>query len=295
MKLAGLLTIAALLAAPAATAGITRAQFLMGTICEISADSPGEIDAAFAEARRVEAMLSTWRDDSELAAVNRGALPGEELAALLRTTLLWSDATQHAFDPRVRPLIDIWKTREHGALPAEAEIARAREAVRTGGQFEEGAFGKGYALDRMLTTIHGPIVINFGGQLVVRGAHQVTVADPSHRDHPVIAFSMSSGSLSTSSGSEKTFDVHGRRFSHILDPRTGVALPPRGSASVIHSSALVADILSTALYVMGPDEGLAWARAHEVTAIFIDEHYTVRVSRPVAGLTVLDHRFTTGE
>ncbi|MEO8033478.1 MAG: FAD:protein FMN transferase [Acidobacteriota bacterium] len=295
MKLAGLLAIAALLTAPGAGARVTRAQYLMGTICEISADSPEEIDGAFAEARRVEAMLSTWRDDSELTAVNRGAIPGTELAALLRTALWWSDATQHAFDPRVRPLIDIWKTRADGALPTDEQLAQAMVLVRGGQQLEEGAFGKGYALDRMLSTIHGQTVINFGGQIVVRGAHQVTVADPSHRDHAVIAFSLSSGSLSTSSGSEKTFDVGGRRFSHILDPRTGVALPPRGSVSVVHPSALVADILSTALYVMDWEEGLAWARAHEVTAIFIDEHNTVRASVPLPGLTMLDRRFTIGE
>ena len=63
--------------------------------------------------------------------------------------------------------------------------------------------------------------------------------------------------------------MNGRVFTHIFDPRTGEALPPRGSVSVVASSALVADIQSTALYVMGVDDGLRWADANGVAALFI--------------------------
>ncbi len=152
-------------------------------------------------------------------------------------------------------------------------------ALANGAAFEEGAFGKGYALDRMLAAIHGDAIINFGGQIAVRGAHEVAIAHPLHRERPLVTLTLHDASLSTSSGSEKTFVAGGRRFSHLIDPRTGEALPPRGSVSVIDRSAFRADALSTALYVMGPERGLAWARAHDVVAIFITESGEITWSR----------------
>jgi thiamine biosynthesis lipoprotein len=287
--LAGVLALATLLPAGVFAAEVTRARYLMGTVCEVTAGSEAQVEAAFAEADRIESMISTWREGSELSRFNRGeiAAPSPELAELIDTVMRWSRETGGAFDPRVRGLIDVWRTREQGAVPTEAQIAAARKRQ----ELEEGAFGKGYAIDRMLALIDGEAVINFGGQIGVRGERRVTIADPAHRDRPVLAFTMTHGSLSTSSGSEKAFNVGGRRFSHLFDPRTGQALPPRGSVSVVHDSALIADILSTALYVMGVDEGMHWARDHGIAAIFIDERNDVFLSARMPGFEVLDRRF----
>jgi thiamine biosynthesis lipoprotein len=243
------------------------ARFMMGTICEIDAANERQIAAAFEEGARVERMISTWRSDSELATGRYSP----ELIALLRDVDGWRDKTGGAFEPRIRPLIDAWKTRDEGNVPDRTTIANALARIRSGNApVEEGGFGKGYALDRMLATIDGDAILNFGGQLLVRGSAPVTIADPNHRDRAVVALTIRNASLSTSSGSEKSFVVRGRRFTHIIDPRTGDALPPRGSVSVIASSATEADILSTALYVMGRDDGLRWANEHHVAALFID-------------------------
>jgi len=286
---AGALAIAALLPAVTAGAGVTRARYLMGTICEITADSAAQIEIAFEEAKRVEGMLSTWRDDTELARVNHGdaAAASPELTSLLETAMRWQRDTNGAFDPRIRGLIDVWQTRGAGAVPSSDQIANAMREHR----YEEGAFGKGYAIDRMLARIDGDTTVNFGGQIGRRGTIRVAIADPRHRDQPVMAFDLTDGSLSTSSGSEKAFTVAGRPFSHLIDPRNGQALPPRGSVSVIHRSALIADILSTALYVMGPADGPRWARTHSITAVFIDDGNNIELSAPLAGLEVLDPRF----
>lgn len=275
-----------------------RARFLMGTVCEVAVESAHEsaIETAFAEAKRIESMLSTWTDASELARVNRGETqPSHELRTLLDLTLEWSAKTDRAFDPRIKSLVDVWKTREDGAFPDAAAIASAKNDAR----IEEGAFGKGYALDRMLALLPGDAMIDFGGQIAVRGELRVTIADPSNREKPVVALTMRDGSLSTSSGSEKTFEVSGRRFSHILDPRTGEALPPRGSASVITDDALTADILSTAIYVMGEDDGLRWADANGVAAIFISPNRQIRLSAKARErareLELLDRNFSMKE
>jgi thiamine biosynthesis lipoprotein len=267
MRTIAIVTTVAMLASPAVAE--TRARYLMGTICEITATDPREIEAAFDEASRVERMISTWRDDSELSRYNRGEdNVSPELDALLRDALRIAHETNGAFNPQIRSLIDAWDTRGKGRIPTDREIAEAMRAKK----FDEGAFGKGYALDKMLTKIASPhAVLNFGGQLLVRGSERVTIAHPLHRDQPILEITLTDASVSTSSGSEKTFTVGTRHFSHLIDPATGVALPPRGSVSVVHRSAFVADALSTALYVMGSERGLDWARAHGVAAIFISE------------------------
>ena len=242
------------------TAAAQRARYLMGTMCEVATGAPdaeARIEAAFAEAARVEKMLSTWIDDSELARVNHGAEPSPELRALLDETVAWSEKTNRAFDPRLRAVI----------RPGQPE------------GWEEGAFGKGYAIDRMLAHVS---FINFGGQVAVRGAMRVTIADPRHRDHAVAELTLENASLSTSSHSEQA---------HIFDPRTRKLLPARGSVSVIARDALAADILSTALYVMGDEEGLRWANEHRVAAIFITPANHIRRSTHAPEVRVLDRHF----
>lgn len=248
---------------------LTRAQYLMGTVCEIDADVPAA--AAFAECARIESMVSTWRDDSELSRVNRGATPSPELASLLAVANDYKHETGGAFDPHIRALLNKWHIRE-GDVNADG--------------YEEGGFAKGYAIDRMLDVLRRDgakhAVINFGGQIGTLASTEVTIADPERRDHPVVALTLEQRSLSTSSTSEKP--------NHIIDPRSGVPVSARGSVSVIHDSALVADILSTALYVMGRERGLEWARAHHVLAIFID-HDSIEASAAVPGIRVLDAHF----
>ncbi|MGZ5474895.1 MAG: FAD:protein FMN transferase [Thermoanaerobaculia bacterium] len=266
--------------APASAVEVSRVRYLMGTVCEISVDGDAsEADAAFTEAARIERFLSTWRDDSELSRLNRGdaSAASPELRSLLDRVMVWRDRTGGAFEPRIRPLIDAWKTRGEGALPSREVIADALERIRSGqSALEEGGFGKGYALDRMLAVTRSPhVVINFGGQIAVRGEARVSIADPDHRHQPLLDVTVRDASLSTSAGSEKSFTAGGRRFTHIFDPRSGEALPPRGSVSVIAQDALSADILSTALYVMGPDEGLKWANEHRVAALFITPSHQI--------------------
>ncbi|MGH9457344.1 MAG: FAD:protein FMN transferase, partial [Thermoanaerobaculia bacterium] len=168
-------------------------------------------------------------------------------------------------------------------------IARATAAMRgdvridldastatrtTTATFEEGAFGKGYALDRAVEILRARGVrraaIDFGGQIVRYGFDApapLGIAHPEDRARAAVEIVLADGSVSTSSGSEKTFGDG--RYSHIVDPRTGIALPPRGSVTVVHPSALAADVFSTALYVLGPVEGRAWADRHEVAAIWL--------------------------
>lgn len=317
-----------LLSSVSLEAQTTRARYLMGTICTVSADTPQHADVAFDEIARIETWLSTWKNDSALSQLNRSPLTQRvevpiDLGHLLLRAMTMSDETNGAFNPLVRPLIDAWKTREEGALPSAAAIRQAlarmdvRDLTVECGEknctvtrradvvVEEGAFGKGYALDRAVEKLRNAGVhdalLDFGGQLASFGqARNVAIASPDEREKAVVTLQLADASLSTSSGSEKHFTIAGRTFTHIFDPRTGEALEPRGSVSVVAADAFTADVLSTALYVMGAEDGTAWADAHDVAAVFIlpivQGRGSVRLTKKMrslrVGLQIVDSHFT---
>jgi thiamine biosynthesis lipoprotein len=158
--------------------------------------------------------------------------------------------------------------------PSLCQITREKEVT-----LDVGAFGKGDALDRVLDYARQqdstPWLIDLGGQILVYGSPpeatswKVDIAHPLQRDRSLLAVELTSGSLSTSAGSERDLQVDGQRIGHILDPRTGRPADFIGSVTVWHERALVADILSTALYVMGPEEGLTWAEARNIAVCFL--------------------------
>lgn len=262
------------------------------------------IEAAFSEVRRLEAVLSSWRSDSELGRLNRSA-PGvampasAELLGLLEEVREWSQRSAGAFDPVVGALIDAWDLRGSGRQPGAAELARALEASgwgrfeldRQGGTVTRrqagtwmtaGGFGKGAGLraarERLREFGVQWALLDFGGQLLAVGsppgqaAWRVAVAHPSRRQEEAAALRLLNRSVATSGASERFIEVDGRRWGHILDPRTGQPAPAWGSVTVIAADAMVADLLSTALFVLGPVEGLTLARAlDDVGVLFLVE------------------------
>jgi thiamine biosynthesis lipoprotein len=156
---------------------------------------------------------------------------------------------------------------------------------RVDAAIDAGAFGKGEALDRAAAALGDePWMIDLGGQISVggrlppEGGWTVGVADPRRRDRSALHVRMTAGSLSTSAGSERDLLANGVRIGHIFDPRTGRPAPFNGSVTVWHERGLAADVLSTALYVMGPKAGLPWAEARGIAACYlIPELGTLRV------------------
>jgi thiamine biosynthesis lipoprotein len=130
---------------------------------------------------------------------------------------------------------------------------------------EEGAWGKGYALDRAISRLGDAagVLLDLGGQVTARGKDasggdwSITIADPRRRDRPAVALRLTDASASTSGNSERGRNVGGVRIGHLLDPRTGRPAEDFGSVTVVAPSAFHADILSTAFFVLGPAHGLA--------------------------------------
>lgn len=293
------------LAGGPATVTVERRLGVMGTDLEVKVEAANRgvaLEASEVAVRTLEAAearLSTWREDTELERLNRAPVdtPVElspRLAAELRAVQHWWRETGGAFDPGIGPLIAAWGLRSGGRVPTAEEREKARAAGglaglelradgravrrRPGLRIEEGGWGKGAGLDAAIEALRadgraGAAVLNLGGQVAVygQGTHwTVSLADPRDRQRPVVALTVSSGSVATSGNSEHGFERGGVRYGHLLDPISGAPARDFGSLTVWAPKALAADCLSK-LYVLGPETALAWARAHRDVEVLILE------------------------
>lgn len=258
---------------------------MMGTVLELTVEAPDRAAALAAGEAAVRALeaterrLSTWRDDSELARLNRAPAGtpvalSPELAAELAAASDCRRRTGGAFDPGIGRLLAAWGVRGEPRVPAprERQLALAAGGLaglallpdgsavrrRPGLVLDEGGFGKGAGLDHARRALEASAVpvralLDLGGQLLATGGEPwtVAVAHPRRRDRPVLALELAAGSLATSGASE--------RGAHILDPRSGEPARDFGSLTVLAAGGLEADCLATGLYVLGPEAALARA------------------------------------
>lgn len=285
---------APLLALPLLGAIVDRKVLAMGTELRLHLPATPGAEAALAECLRIETACSTWNPPSRWSLLNAaqgGRVPMEpEWLALLAQMKAWHLASEGAFNPVLMPLVRAWDTRGAGRVPTPEARRAALEACDPAGLnldpergvawlehpdagVEEGGFLKGYALDRMRkVSLALAGWLDFGGQVLAWGpSRRVAVADPLDRTRPRLTLRLKNASLACSATTER-----GR---HILDPRTGLRCEAWGATAVVAREALTADVLSTALYVLGPDQGLRWAEAHGVAAVFLLNHGEVRMSR----------------
>lgn len=289
---------------------LEREAYLMGTRLRVRIGADGREDAlsaseaAIRAVERLEARLSTWRPDTELARANRAPVSeavalSPELGGLLADAFRWSSRTGGAFEPAVGALVDAWDLRGDGRRPAPAELDRALEAVGSRGirlgddgatltrldsaaWIDAGGFGKGAALRRAGAALREAGVrgalLDFGGQLLALGSGPgeargwpASVAHPSDRSRPLVELELRNASVATTGASERAVEIDGERMGHVLDPRTGRPVASWGSVSVVADDPAMADALSTALFVMGPDEALAWARGRSEVGVLAVE------------------------
>jgi thiamine biosynthesis lipoprotein len=269
----------------------------MGSLVELSARAPSEADAvaafaaAFAEFDRLDGQLSVWKEDSEVVRLNahagRGPVPiGRDTMAVLKQAIQGSEWTGGKFDVTFGALSSVWKFDhdQDDRVPTPAEIAVRLPLVdyraivldeaagtaaltRPGVRVHLGGVGKGYAVDRAVAILrsHGlrDFMVQSGGDLYVAGHKdnlpwRLGIRDPRGPGDRIFAtVELSDATLSTSGDYERYFIKDGVRYHHLLDPDLGQ--PARGarSVSIVASSATLADILSTGVFVSGPEAGMA--------------------------------------
>jgi thiamine biosynthesis lipoprotein len=259
--------------------------------------APEAAGAAFDRIAALDRMMSDYRPDSELRTLPRGrpVRVSPELFHVFQRALEIAAATDGAFDPTVGPLVALWReARVSGRLPAAAAIdaARARTGWRrigidrarrtvtvpAGIQVDFGGIAKGYILQSAVQLLRSRgirrVLLEAGGDIVVgdpppgRSGWRIDVGDAG-TDFRKRAGALANAALATSGPTAQFVEIDGVRYSHVVDPRTGLGVTSPIVAHVIARDATTADALATALTVLGA-EGVP-----RIQARFPDVHVSV--------------------
>ncbi|MBX3125937.1 MAG: FAD:protein FMN transferase [Polyangiaceae bacterium] len=296
--------------------------------------SPPVVRAAMSRAldeiRRLEALMTTWKDDSELSEVNRRA--GEAVTVSTETLdvidkSLWAaKLSEGTFDISFEPLSEVWKFGDASdptpSVPSRAEVERLRKRVdyrrievdrsaRTlrigpGQRIGLGGIAKGYAVDAAAKVLRDARVTSFlvqaGGDLYGAGRKPdgspwvSGVRDP--RGGPEAFFAtieLEDRAFSTAGDYARAFLKDGQRYHHILDPRTGFPARACRSVTIWAKDALTADAIDDGVFILGPEKGLALVESLDgVGAVIVDASNRVHVSKRLAGRVQILRQPTDG-
>lgn len=283
---------------------------LMGTRFEVTVVAPNEeigyinIDEAVSEIQRIEKIISSWDENSETSLINKNAgikpvKVSPELFGLIERSLKISEITDGAFDITYASMDNVWKfDGSMDSIPTEAAIKQAVEKIgygkivldadnktvflpETGMKIGLGAIGKGYAADKakellVSKDVKGGI-INASGDLTTWGTKVtgekwlVGIANPLSKDKVFSWLPVLESSVATSGNYEKFITYKGKKYSHIIDPRTGYPTNGINSVSIFAKHAELCDALATAVFIMGRDVGLHMINQMDgVEAVVVD-------------------------
>jgi len=270
---------------------VARPRGVMGTTCALAAivgyrertRAEDALNRAEARLRAVEARMSVWLADSEIARLN-AAGAGEEIPlspqslGVLRAAREAAARTGGAFDVTCSPLVELWRRAgEAGVVPGESQRSDARAASHwdlleltdrgaikraDGVRVDLGGIAKGSGIDEAVAALRDAGLV--GGMVVVGGDLACFGEQARGRDWPVdvkdpfgsgriAELRVRAGAVATSGDYARRVEVAGKRYSHIIDPRVGRPAEGARSVTVVAPSALTADVWATALSVLGPE------------------------------------------
>lgn len=284
---------------------------------------------AFDVVRDVEQMLTIYRNDSEVSLLNERAFAAEcgvsqALLHFLKTCRQLTEETEQAFDPASGRLIQLWKqTRLAGRIPTEVEVRQALgkcgmnhivlDEQRSTVRFEcdllldFASIGKGLGIDRAAEHLQREQIdscLIHGGfsSLYARGEHNglpgwpIGLKNPLFTEQRYATLLVCNQGLSTSGSNVQYFRYHGKRYGHLLDPRTGWPAEGLLSVTVLAPTAAGADALSTAFYVMGLDKAVQYCDDHpEVGAILVPPPVQGRLLEPIVKNISVERLYVEGE
>lgn len=287
-----------------------RTELHMGSKFVILLYAPDEptanraFEAAFARIAALNQCLSDYESDSELTLLSKTAPSPQpvpisvDLWAILERAQAISSQSQGAFDVTVGPLTKLWRrARRQRELPPPERLTEARAAVgyqslvldpathsarllKPGMRLDLGGIGQGFAVDEAMKELTRcgieRALINASGDLAALGPPPgqpgwlVGIAPLEPAAPPSVFGYLVQQALSTSGDAFQYVEIDGKRYSHIVDPRTGLGLTHRSSVSILATNCTDADALATAASVLGADEGLKLVeRCPQVEALFV--------------------------
>lgn len=301
---------------------VTYRKDLLGTVVEITLfegdrlrfDSAAK--AAFAEVKRLQDIFSNYNPESETTKLSKAAGEGpvkvsSEMMEVLTEALKAAKLSGGAFDPTVGALGKLWGySGEKGSLPEKTEFEKALKLVdyrgiesdahnstaalkNKGMAINLGGIAKGYIAGKVAEVLKTNgverAIVKAGGDMAVFQPAKslkpfiIGIQDPRIKGKLIGEAHVMAGSVSTSGDYERFFMKDGVRYHHILDPKTGMPAGRARSATVVAPDGAFADALSTALFVMGAENGIKLAESLGIGAVIVDAHGKVRVSKGFKG------------
>ena len=291
-------------------------RFEFTVISEDPVFAEASIDAAIEEVRRIEKLFTTFSDDSQTNEINRNAgikavKVDREVFELISRSLKISELTQGAFDISYGSIDkSLWNFDVN--MTTLPDFETAQRSVRLinyknvilnendctvflrdqGMRIGFGGIGKGYAADKAKQLLQKRGVesgiVNAAGDLVTWGAQEsgkpwtIGIADPDRRAVPFSTLNISNMAIATSGNYEKYVTINGKRYSHTIDPKTGLPVSGIKSVSIISPSAELADAIATPVMVMGVRVGLDLVnQLNNVACIIIDDHNKLHCSNNI--------------
>jgi thiamine biosynthesis lipoprotein len=275
-------------------------------------------------------MMTTWSETSEVSRINASAgvaavKASPELLEVLRGARAIHDASGGVFDITFQGLKGLWRFDHQEAaaiVPSDAAIAERLPLVdgskveideqagtvrlpKKGMAINVGGIAKGYAVDRAIGILEGrgfhDVVVRAGGDLMVKGRKgaekwKVGIRDPRGGENDYFAMAaLENASFSTAGDYERSFIKDGVRYHHILDPRTGKPAMACRSVTVMAPTALVADELDDAIFILGPQKGLELlAKYPGAGAVIVDRDNHVTLSQNLKDVVTIVHPPTDG-
>ncbi len=280
----------------------------MGSLVRIVLYAPEEAAqnaaaAAFRRIRDLDVIFSNYRQDGELVNLCRRAGLGPqtistELFSVLQESVRFSRLSGGIFDVTVGPYVDLWRAaREHGRLPDPTELAHAKTLLgyrkmflepanqtarlqQRGMKLDLGGIAKGFIAAEALRVIQDrgipQALVDAGGDIVVgspppgREGWLIAVEGGGSWEKPVVEVPLQNVAIATSGATHRSVEIDGIRYSHIVDPRTGLGLTRSSLVTVVAPDGLTADALATVLSLLPPDEGLELLQSMpEVSALIV--------------------------
>jgi thiamine biosynthesis lipoprotein len=296
-----------------------REEAIMGTRIAVEVwhqDPPAAkaaIAAVIAEMHRIDALMSTYKPESQLSRVNRDAATAPvkvdpELAGLIGRALEFSEMSGGAFDITYASVGYLYDYRA-GTHPSEAEIEAALPAInwrhvvvdrgastvrfeRPGVRIDLGGIAKGHAVDSSVAILGKRGITNgtvtAGGDSRILGDRRgrpwiVGIRHPDDRERVIARIPLEDAAISTSGDYERYFDEDGVRYHHIIDPKTGKSPHGVRSVTVIAPNSTLAEGLTKSVFVMGPERGLALVDSQaDVDAVVVTADGRVLYSKGLA-------------
>lgn len=299
----------------------------MGTLCEIKvffhdeAQAQAAIGKALDELARLEALMTTWRTDSDISRINAAAgqtavVVAPETFEVIKQSQWVAELTGGAFDITIGAFHGLWKFDEDndGSLPRPLDVKRRLELVnykdvlldesdrsvmlkRAGQRITLGGVAKGFAVDGAVSVLRRQGIHNFivqaGGDLFAAGMRgdrpwRVGIQDPrGPRGQIVYRVELSDQAFNTSGDYERYIIKDGKRYHHILDARTGFPAQGVRAVTLLAKTAFMADLFDTALLIVGVDKAhQILKQLPDIHGVIIDEHNHVHISSGLANKLV---------